>query len=230
MEVEAGRGAWNGPALVVFDLAGTTVEDAGQVPAAFVATLAEYGITLEAEALASVRGSSKREAIARLLPGDRARADAAYDSFRRQLTVRYAEQGVAAVSGAEDAFRFLRASGVRIALNTGFDRSTTELLLSALRWDRVADAVVCGDEVAKGRPAPDLILRAMELTATADPQAVANVGDTSLDLEAGQSAGVRWNVGVLSGAHGRDRLEKAPHTHLLNDVSELRTLWENADF
>ena len=42
---------WTGPALVVFDLAGTTVEDAGQVPAAFVATLAEYGVSVGAEAL-----------------------------------------------------------------------------------------------------------------------------------------------------------------------------------
>lgn len=223
MPVEAGRPAWDGPALVAFDLAGTTVEDAGQVPAAFVATLAEYGVAVGAETLAGVRGASKREAIARLVPRS---ADAAYASFRRQLAARYAEQAAAAVPGADEVFRWLRARGVRIALNTGFDRVTTELLLAALRWERVADAVVCGDEVAHGRPAPDLILRAMELTATADPSTVANVGDTTLDLDAGRSAGVRWNIGVLSGAHDRGRLQAAPHTHLLKSVRELTSLWE----
>lgn len=34
-----------------------------------------------------------------------------------------------------------------------------------------------------------------------------------------------WNVGVLSGAHGRARLEAAPHTHLLPSVASLSSLW-----
>jgi len=50
---------------------------------------------------------------------------------------------------------------------------------------------------------------------------VASVGDTALDLQAGYNAGVRWNVGVLSGAHDRRALESVPHTHLLPSVAEL---------
>jgi phosphoglycolate phosphatase-like HAD superfamily hydrolase len=47
-----------------------------------------------------------------------------------------------------------------------------------------------------------------------------------LDLEAGHRAGVRWNVGVLSGAHDRKTLETAPHTHLLASVAEVPGLWD----
>jgi phosphoglycolate phosphatase-like HAD superfamily hydrolase len=54
---------------------------------------------------------------------------------------------------------------------------------------------------------------------------VANVGDTTLDLQAAHHAAVRFNIGVLSGAHRRERLEGAPHSHLLNDVSELPSLF-----
>jgi phosphonatase-like hydrolase len=111
---------------------------------------------------------------------------------------------------------------VRIALNTGFDRDTTARLLDHLEaLAGAADAIVCGDDVPKGRPAPDLILRAMALTGIANPGLVANVGDTTLDLEAGRRAGVRWNVGVLSGAHGRDALAAAPHTSLIDSVALL---------
>ena len=52
----------------------------------------------------------------------------------------------------------------------------------------------------------------MKLTAVEDPARVANVGDTTLDLESAARAGVRWNIGVLSGAHTREALERAPHT------------------
>ena len=39
---------------------------------------------------------------------------------------------------------WLREAGVQVALNTGFDREITDLLLDALRWrSGVVDAVVC---------------------------------------------------------------------------------------
>ncbi len=44
---------------------------------------------------------------------------------------------------------------------------------------------MCGDDVPNGRPAPDMILLAMKLTGVDDPAQVANVGDTTLDLESG---------------------------------------------
>lgn len=216
------------PLLVVLDLAGTTVRDDGQVPAAFNAALAGHGIQVTPDQIVGVRGASKKDAIRNFIPpgpGQSRRVEEAYLTFQRDLSRLYGEGGALPVGGAEATFAWLRGRGIRIALNTGFDRVITDLLLSALRWSNVADAVVCGDDVPRGRPAPDLIHRAMELTGVRDPGRVANVGDTSLDLEAGSQAGVRFNVGVLSGAHDRGRLEKAPHTHLLTDLGELPSLW-----
>ena len=138
------------PALVVFDLAGTTVEDRGEVPAAYSAALARHGIVPTPEEIHAVRGSSKREAIAALVAAraghpNPAVATAAYDDFRVELETRYAA-GVRAIPGAEAVFRALRARGIRIALNTGFERAIAAPLLRALRWDAgMADAVVCGD-------------------------------------------------------------------------------------
>jgi phosphonatase-like hydrolase len=217
------------PELVVFDLAGTTVEDRGQVPEAFMAALAAHGLAVTREELDAVRGSSKREAIASLVPAgaDHAsRSAAAFATFQRALDDRYEATGVRAIAGAEDTLRGLRDRGVRLALNTGFDREITEMLLDRLGWGSgLADAIACGDDVAHGRPAPDLILLAMQRTGTTDPARVANVGDTTLDLQAGHAARVRWNVGVLSGAHPRARLETAPHTHLIDSVAALPTLF-----
>ena len=217
------------PSLVVLDLAGTTVRDDGQVPAAFRATLAACGVALEDAELTALRGSSKMEAIRRKLPAGAdldARAAKAFEAFRARLAALYEESGVAEVAGAASAMRALRAAGIRVALNTGFDRDTTNLLLGALRWDAgLVDAVVTGDDVAHGRPAPDLILRAMELTGVASAADVANAGDTVLDLRAGAAAGVGWNVGVLSGAHGREILEREPHTVLLGSAAELPVLF-----
>ena len=210
--------------LVVFDLAGTTVEDRGQVPAAFKAAFAEHGIAITPDQLSGIRGSSKREAVRQLIPEgkDRERsAEAVYASFCNRLGRRYEDEGVQAIPGAREVFGWLKAKGVRLALNTGFDRGITSLLVSALQWENEVDVIVCGDEVRQGRPAPYLIFHAMEATGVSSVHRVANVGDTALDLRAGYNAGLRWNIGVLSGAHDRDRLEKEPHTHLLQSVANL---------
>ncbi|HEY6047030.1 MAG TPA: phosphonatase-like hydrolase [Pyrinomonadaceae bacterium] len=219
--------------LVVFDLAGTTVEDQGEVPDAFTGALAAHGISVSPPQLRSVRGASKRQAILHFIPPGPQQvscAESVYASFRERLAQRYQSDGVRPVAGADTTFRSLRERGVRIAMNTGFDRETTGMLLDALGWGgEFFDAVVCGDDVAQGRPAPYLIFRAMESAGACDVHRVANVGDTALDLHAGHNAGVRWNVGVLSGAHDRAQLEDAPHTHLLPSVAELLGLWDVCD-
>ena len=69
-----------------------------------------------------------------------------------------------------------------------------------------------------------MILLAMRLTGVEDPALVANVGDTTLDLEAAANAGVGWNIGVLSGAHTREALERAPHTHIVASVVDVPDL------
>lgn len=213
--------------LVVADMAGTTVLDEGQVPAAFTAALDAHGVAVTPAAIEALRGASKRDAIAALLPpaADHARrTDLVYARFRTELERVFAA-GVREVPGARQVFDTLRAAGIRVALNTGFDRDTAALLLRALHWDDgVVDAVVCGDDVTRGRPAPDLILACMAATGITDPSRVAVVGDTALDLQAGQAAGAAYVVGVLTGAHGRDRLAREPYARLLDAITELPAL------
>lgn len=214
--------------LVVFDMAGTTVEDGGQVPAAFGAALHECGVALGAEDLANVRGASKREAIAELVtrhaaPAWQGRAGEVYASFVNHLEREFG-RGVKPIAGAQTTFDFLRDQGIKIALTTGFDRDVAGMLLDALRWRGRADAFVCGDDVARGRPAPYLVYHAMLASGVDCVHRVATVGDTTLDLQAGYNAGVKLNVGVLSGAHARATLAAQPHTHLVASVADLPAL------
>jgi len=214
--------------LVVSDMAGTTVQDTGEVARAFAQALADHGVEASAEAINAVRGASKREAIAMLVAqrykdADAARVEAVYASFKSHLQ-RVFTREAKPVAGALETFTWLRAHHIKLALNTGFDRDITEILLDALQWRAVADAVICGDDVKQGRPAPYMIFRAMEQTGTTDVRQVLNVGDTVSDLQAAHNASVGVSVGVLSGAHKREQLEHEPHTHLIPSIAELPAL------
>ena len=214
-------------ALVVFDMAGTTIEDSGQVPEAFTIVLRKHGIEITEDALRGVRGASKRDAIRHFVAlhhktGIDALTDRIFNDFRDCLAQLFQAGGVKPVAGAADTFDWLRQQGIKIALNTGFDRLTTDLIIDSVNWKSgVADAIICGDDVALGRPAPYLIFRSMEATGVTSVHQVMCVGDTVLDMRAGRNAGARCVVGVLSGAHTKEQLEKEPHTHLIASVADL---------
>jgi phosphonatase-like hydrolase len=216
------------PDLVIFDFAGTTVVDRGQVPRAFTDTLAGEGIVLPPERLAAIRGASKRQVFEDLLPRgpDRAaRIEHAYAEFRTRLAERLADEPFTEMPGVDDTFGWLARRSVRLALTTGFERAIAWPVLQQLGWDvGVFVAVVCADEVARGRPAPDLINEAMMRAGVVRHDRVACVGDTALDLRAAHAARVRWNIGVTSGARTHEDLHREPHTHLLGSVADLPAL------
>lgn len=233
--------------LAVFDMAGTTIEDTGVVPLAFDAALASQGLSATADELNAIRGAGKREAIRHLVRARRGdddldrRAEAVYQTFREELDRRFRAGGVRPVQGAAATFDWLRSRGVAIVLNTGFDRDTQALVLSAVGWGPatvkgngngegrgggVADALVCGDDVPRGRPAPYMIFRAMERTGITSVAEVLNIGDTVLDIQSGRNAGCGVNVAVWSGAHSREQLARETGAHLIEDVSKLPALLE----
>jgi phosphonatase-like hydrolase len=113
-----------------------------------------------------------------------------------------------------------------VCLTTGFAPSTRDALLDALGWRDEVDLALSPDDVGRGRPAPDMILGAMARLGVDGPGAVAVVGDTVSDLEAGTSAGARAVVGVLSGAHDEAALSGTPHTAIIPDVTGLLHLLE----
>ena len=220
--------------LVVFDVSGTLIQNTGAVADTFTAVLQARGIEIAAEELQPWRGASKRTAIRSLLrshspaePSDE-QVEKACTEFHDRLRQRFGEEPLQLIPGAEETLAWLRERAVRLALNTGFDRELADLILQALRWDQgTVDAMVCGDEVPQGRPAPFMIFRAMEKTGAVNVRRVAVVGDTALDLQAGYNAGSGWIIGVLSGAHTLQRLRELPHSRIVASVAELPELWND---
>jgi phosphonatase-like hydrolase len=220
------------PQLLVTDFAGTTLHDGGAVLAAYRATLTRFEIPFTDAELHPWRGASKRAVFehfaARLEGADTAEvAGQALALFEDQLRMAYGTEPVDEIPGAEAMVRALRAAGTRIALTTGFPRTLTELIVARLGWTELFDLVLTPDDVPAARPAPYMIYRAMMELGVYDVARVAAVGDTPLDLEAGNNARCGWVIGVLSGAHGIETLGVAPHTHLLRSVADLPALFDS---
>lgn len=208
--------------LAVFDMAGTTINDGGAVYRALEQAVVESGVPVAAADLQTWMGTEKRAAITALIElggGDPLvpanRVDLAYDRFRALLGEHYAAKPPTAIDGVPEAIAALRARGIRVGLTTGFSREVATGILSALGWSVgdtapggsagvTVDALVCGDEVLEGRPAPYMIHRVMEQLGVHDTAAVLVGGDTVVDVQAGVNSGASITVGVLTGKLTRD--------------------------
>ncbi len=217
-------------ALVAFDMAGTTIDDHGLVYVALADSVRETGATLTDADLQTWMGTDKLTAIGALmrLGGvDPAGAPAAFERFRAILDASYRSTPPVALPGVEDALRALRDRGIAIALTTGFSDDVAYPILDAIGWKvgDLLDAVVTTSDVTAGRPAPYLIHHAMERTGATEVATVLAAGDTIVDLQAANNAGV-IGVGVLTGQLTRDEFARHPHHHILDSVVDVLDLPE----
>lgn len=213
--------------LVAFDIAGTTVQEGGQVYVALEDAARALGADPTAEQIESWMGADKRAAIRGLLAASGIEADAqvveaGFADFRARLDAAYVDQPPTPMPGVVDLFAALRERGIKVALTTGFDRPVVDQVLAAVGWaDSTLDAVVCVDDVDAGRPSPAMIQRAMDLTGVTDPASVAAVGDTVRDIGAGRAARAGLVIGVQSGETDGQTLSDAGADVVIDSVADL---------
>ena len=221
--------------LVVFDMAGNTVRDDDAVNTCLREALAGAHVEVNRADVNEVMGLPKPVAIRRLIerqtangqPVSAAQVAALHDAFVQRMIHFYrTAPDLRPMPYAVEVFCQLKTAGVRVALDTGFSRPIVDAILARLDWTAglLLDTTVTSDEVPRGRPHPDLVLKAMERTGVADPRLVAKVGDTPSDLQEGTAAGCGLVIGVANGTHTREELAAHPHTHLIGSLQELPAL------
>lgn len=206
--------------LAMLDMAGTTVTDDGVVERAFVEAM---GSRATEEALQHVRatmGQSKITVFRAICDGDEAAAQESNWRFERAYDAAVDRGEVTAIAGAEAALGELRAAGVRVCLTTGFSAPTRDRIIDTLGWRGAIDLALSPGDAGRGRPFPDMILAAVLRLEVDDVRQVAVAGDTASDLIAGWRAGAGVVAGVLTGAHDRAQLERAPHTHIIDSITD----------
>ncbi|HZK32509.1 MAG TPA: HAD hydrolase-like protein, partial [Corynebacterium sp.] len=123
--------------LAIFDMAHTTVNDRDEVYRVLRESTERQGAEYTEEQFRQWMGTEKKWAIRNLLEiGGLEVTDElveeTWDWFRAELRRTYTEQPPVALEGVEEAFAALREQNIRIALTTGFNRETVDLILDAM--------------------------------------------------------------------------------------------------
>ena len=210
------------PRLAVFDCDGTLVDSQHSIISAMTTAWRVHGLDApDARAVRRIVGLPLEIGIARLLPegdeDDFERLSRHYRAAAYELR-QHEEYEEPLFPGAIEALDALAAAGYLLGVATGKSRRGLDATLESHRLTGKFATLQTGD-AAPGKPAPDMLLRAMAETG-AGPETTAMIGDTSFDMLMAESAGA-MAIGVSWGYHDEDELREFGAERVLADFGEL---------
>ena len=174
------------PAAAVFDWDGTLVDTMAMIYRANVASLRHYGITMSREWFRERYTPDWRRGYMELgIP------EHLWDEMAGRWASEMARMRPRAMPWARRALRDLRRHGVRVGLVTASTRGVVEPNIERLDLAGVFETAWYSDDVARSKPHPEALERALEELGVAAADTV-YVGDTIVDLEMATAAGASF--------------------------------------
>ncbi|MBO6896392.1 MAG: phosphoglycolate phosphatase [Shimia sp.] len=210
---------------VIFDLDGTLVDSAPDIRASVNKMLAEEGLpNLDLPTVISFIGNGLPVLVQRVMahfqiaetefPRLSARVLEIYNASTSAHTVTY--------DGVLEVLDALLAKGVRMGVCTNKPKGPAMHVLEGLDLSKYFDVVVGGDTFDKRKPDP---LPLLETIGEVPIQEVLYVGDSEVDAETAQRAGVTFSL--FTEGYRKNSVEEIPHDQRFSRWDEFLALFES---
>lgn len=180
------------PQAILFDLDGTLIDSAPDLAAAVNELLAADGLPpVTTDAVRSMVGAGVKKLVARAYatvgsPLDEgaleAKTDVMMQVYGRQLTA-----NTILMPGAAEILAAYHKARVRLAVVTNKPEAFSREILDHFGFGDIVDIVVGGDTGPEKKPAPDMLLHAVEAMGLSATRALM-VGDSPADIGAARAA------------------------------------------
>jgi len=213
------------PTSILYDLDGTLVDAAAAIVASFSHALESRGHPPVArQAVTSRIGLPLRLMFTDLVEGSDDQESAALVRSYRDHYEQVAPGLLQATPGAADALAAF--VGIPHALVTTKATEPARFTLAALGFESYFQAIVGVDAVRRPKPDPEPVRVALARLGRLPAKSAIMVGDTIMDVLAGQAAGCR-TIAVLTGHGDRAELEAAKPDAIIPDLTHFATAVES---
>jgi HAD superfamily hydrolase (TIGR01509 family) len=200
---------------VFFDVDGTLIDNTYFQVIAWSRACRDFDLDVDMAALHRLLGMGADQFIPALLGHE---MPGLAEAQSRHIAAFTAE--ARSVHGATELLQELQRRGFLLGIVTSGDADATDASLRRILPDlSIINSVVCSDDIAATKPAPDLIAVALQRSGASADGAIL-VGDTRWDVEAAARCGVR-TIGVRSGGHTKQELMDAGAIAVYDSVFHL---------
>jgi HAD superfamily hydrolase (TIGR01509 family) len=215
---------------MIFDIDGTLVDTNPAHVEAWRRAFARLGYDVPTERIVPEIGKGGDQLVPSVLGEEveKRHGDVLRQLHKEEFLPIAATQRFRVFPGTQEVFPALRARGIRTALATSSDEKHLEATLASAGVDlrQLADVVVTKTEGEASKPAPDIVVDAVEKLGLSASEC-AMVGDTIYDGQACSRAGVVF-LGVLSGGTPEAALREVGALEVWQDVGHLLVDLERA--
>ena len=176
---------------VIFDMDGVIFDTERIYLEAWTDVFDKYGYKMTKEVYTSVMGVGRKNVIKifKHIYGNDLPIDKMYKEKDQILFNRIEEGTVPTKEGVHEILSFLRENDYKVALATSAKRERVDKHLKDANLEGVFDVTVCGDEVEKAKPNPDIFLKAANKLEV-DRERCIVVEDSLAGVKAGHNAGM----------------------------------------
>ena len=203
----------------LLDVDGTLIDANYQHALAWYRAFREHGIVLPVWRIHRAVGMGGDQLVPALggKDVDAEKGDAIRETRDRIYKGEFIEE-VAPLDGARELIVALKERRVLVVLASSSPQDEIDRYLDLLEARDVVDAWTTKDDVEATKPAPDLVLAALDKAGTRD---AVMVGDTPWDIEAARKAGVP-TICVITGGWSEQELRDAGAVAVFESAEELR--------
>jgi HAD superfamily hydrolase (TIGR01509 family) len=202
----------------ILDIDGTLVDTNYQHAIAWYQAFRQHDVRLPVYRIHRHIGMGGDQLVA-ALAGEEAEAELGDDIRAAEKALYLASiQMTEPLEGARELIEDLKAQGRRVVLASSAKQQEVEHYLDVLDARELADGWTTSADVEHTKPAPDLVVAALEKLGTRD---AVMVGDTPWDVKAAKAAGIE-TIAVLTGGFSDDELREAGAAAVFDSIVALR--------
>lgn len=181
-----------GKKAVIFDMDGVIFDTEKVYLDIWTEVFEKYGYKMTKELYVTVMGTGRKNVIKTFLEnfGDDLPIEKMYEEKDNQLFYRIENQGIPLKEGVKELFSMLKEKDYKIALATSAKKERVEKQIKDKWLKESFDAIVCGDDVEKGKPSPDIFLKAAK-EIDVEPENCFVVEDSPAGIKAAFSGGMK---------------------------------------
>ena len=210
------------PFGVIFDMDGVLVDSAEPHFRSWQRLAEELGRPVSRDQFAGTFGRQNRDIIPILfgaMTDDRMHV---LSERKEELYRAMIRDNPPIIAGAVELVEQLSRAGIRLAVGSSGPRANIELVLDATRVREQFAAIICAEDVSRGKPDPQVFQLAASRLRLPPSQCVV-IEDAPAGIQAAKSAGM-FAVAVLT-THPREAFEgpdaSAKHDQIVNRLSDL---------
>lgn len=206
---------------VIFDMDGLMIDSERVTFEGYQHIMGKMGLTITEDFYITLLGKPKKGIFQRFYDvyGDDFPIETVIDQVHAYMAERFETEGVPVKKGLLPLLKYLKENGYKTIVATSSNRERVDSILSIAGITEYFDDSICGDEVAHGKPHPEVFLKSCEKLGVGTEEAIV-LEDSEAGIQASYAAGVKV---ICVPDMKQPEAEYAEKTYrILNDLDEVR--------